>query len=156
MGRKLNTWRNVGVIAAGLGCLFLVSIAAEAWRNDRESNQWANLSQELHDQYFPDVTGADPVNHARIILASGTDSASFLLLSSRFAEAIEKNEEVQIDRIGFDSTQGRYTVSIRSQSDTAIEALRADLTAMGVTVRDNGGYRQSRGQWIGELLAEMS
>jgi|GEM_PF-2621207 len=155
-GGRLNVWRHVGVIATGLGCVFLASLAAEAWRNDRESSQWAELSQELHNQHFPDVVGADPVNHARIILASGADSASFLLLSTRFAEAIEKNEEVQIDRIGFDSTQGRYTVSIRSQSDTAIEALRADLTAMGVTVRDNGGYRQSRGQWIGELLAEIS
>ena len=153
---EAGVWRNAALIAAGLATIVFASVAAEAWRNDRISQQWAALGRMIHEQNFPDRSSVDPVSNARAMLSTSSGNTSFLTLSTQFSDAIERNEDVQIDRIGFDRTQGRFTVSIRSTSDSAIEKFREDLTDMGVTVRDNGGFRQSRGQWVGELLAEAS
>lgn len=148
--------RNVAALAASLLLVFFGVIAADAFKFGRIENQWAENAQSLHETSFPNANGESPVAHARRILTTGNANVSFLELSVRFAQAVAENDEVQIDRIGFDRAQNRFSVSIRATSDIAIENLRADLAERGVSVRDNGGYRQSRGQRVGELLAELN
>ena len=152
----LSQWRGAALIAAGLAAIGFATVALDAWRSGRASARWTSLAEQLHASSFPEASGVDPVTHARGMLSAGGDSGSFLILSARFTEALADNDEIQIDRIGYDSAQGRFSVSVRSQTDAAIEAFREELTRLGVTVRDNGGYRQSRGQRVGELLAELS
>lgn len=148
--------RRPAAIAAGIAALLFVTVAAEAWRKDRMATRWRALTTELHASSFPDARTADPVVHARRVLQSGEAGASFTGLSSTVAAAIESAEGVQVDRLNFDAARGRIVVSVRSRTDDAIEAFREALAARGVTVRDNGGYRRSRGQWVGELIAETA
>ncbi len=151
----IGPWKQPAAAAACVALVAIATIFADAWRLDRESRQWARLSQQIHDQYFPEAKGADPVAHARRTAGQTTSQPTFLIISTAFAEALETHENVRIDRIGYDSDTGSYSVSVRSTSDTAIEAFRDALEGKGLAVSDNGGYRRSRDQWVGELLAEL-
>ncbi len=152
----LAPWRRAGVILSGVTVLSLAAVAADARKHDRIGERWIELSRELHQRSFPEAASADPVANARAVLQAGGDNATFILVSNLLSSALEGKDDVQIDRIGFDSANGRFSVSVRGQSDDAIERLRRDLAELGVTVRDNGGVRQSRGFRLGEFLVELS
>ncbi len=149
-------WRRAAVIFSGLAFLALAGVAADARKQDRIRDRWAALADELHQRSFPEAADADPVAHARALLQAGGDNATFILVSNILSSALEGKDDVQIDRIGFESANGRFSISVRGQSDDAIERLRRELTDLGVTVRDNGGVRQSRGFRVGEFLVELS
>lgn len=153
LAAALTPWRRAGLIAASLVGALLLGVVVDAARAGREADRWRNAATVLHREYFPDAATSDPVEFARRRLAQGGGGQSFLWLASRFADALESNEDVQIDRIRFNAARGEFIVSIRSNSDTAIEALKATLAAAGVVAQDSGGYRSAGGVWTGELTA---
>lgn len=145
-------WRRAALIAASLVAVLLLGVIVDAARAGREAERWTNAAAALHKEYFPEAAAADPVAFARQRL-NGGGGRSFLWLASRFAVALEDNQSVEIDRIRFNEARGEFVVSIRSDSDTAIEALKAALAAAGVVAQDSGGYRSAGGVWTGELTA---
>lgn len=151
----LSPWRRSGLIAATLAGLVMASMAAEAWQQDRIRERWARLTKTLHVETFPDAANIDPVTHARRVLGQGADSVSFLAVVDQFATAADGQDSFEIERISFDRVRGRFSVNVRSTTDTAIEGFRQSLAERGVVVRDNGGYRRSKGQWVSELLADV-
>lgn len=145
-------WRRVGMLAAALAGLLFLSVIVDGVRAERIANRWEAAAERLHRQYFPEEENVDPVAFARGRLNEGGGS-SFLFLSSKFAEALAANDEIEIDRIRYNAARGEFVVSIRSRSDAAIEALKTTLAEAGVTAQDSGGYRNIGGVWTGELSA---
>lgn len=153
LAAALAPWRRAGLIAASLIGVLLLGVVVDAARAGREADRWNNAATALHREYFPDEAASDPVTFARRRLGQGGGEQSFLWLATRFSDALEGNEAVQIDRIRFNAARGEFIVSIRSDSDTAIEALKGTLAAAGVAAQDSGGYRSAGGIWTGELTA---
>jgi type II secretion system protein L len=149
----LAPWRRAGLIAASLVAVLMLGVVVDAARAGREADRWSDAAAALHREYFPGEAKGDPVAFARQRLAQGGGEQSFLWFASRFSDALESNEAVQIDRIRFNAARGEFIVSIRSDSDTAIEALKATLAAAGIAAQDSGGYRSAGGVWTGELTA---
>ncbi len=151
----LSPWRRSGVIAACLVGMIIASMVAEAWQHDRVRARWIKLTQTLHTETFPEAASTDPVTHARRVLGQGADNVSYLATIGQFANAADGQDGFEIERISFDRNRGRFSVSVRSKTDAAIEGFRETLAERGVVVRDNGGYRRSKGQWVSELLADV-
>jgi type II secretion system protein L len=152
---RVAPWRRAGFIAAGAAGVFFIGIAAEALRADADARAWRDAAAQIHTQRFPDAAANNPVDYARQVLAQGGGDDSFLALASRFAEAIETNQDVQIERMRFNAARGEFIVSVRSASDVGIEQLKTALAGLGVTTQDSGGYRRSSGEWTGELAARL-
>lgn len=146
-------WRRAAMIAATLAGVLLAGAVVDGVRATREANRWTAAAAELHQKFFPDSPTADPAAFARRRLNQGGGAQSFLWLSSRFADALESNEGVQIDRIRFNAARGEFIVSIQSDSDAGIESLKSTLAASGVIAQDSGGYHSDGGVWKGELTA---
>lgn len=153
MQAAIAPWRRAGLLAAGLACLFVLGSVVDGVRAARIADRWDDAAHALHRQYHPEDATADPVAYARRQLNSGAGGASFLFLSAKFADALEANDAVEIDRIRFNAARGEFVVSMRSQSDSAIEALKETLSGAGVVAEDAGGYRNIGGVWTGELTA---
>lgn len=149
----LAPWRRSGLLLAASFAALAVFTVADAVRAGRTADRLEEASRAIHKAAFPDAVDKNPAAHARQILGSGGGGGSFLALAARFAEAVEVDNKVQIDRISFDAGRGEVVVSVRSDSDVDIEALKTRLAERGVAARDNGGYRRSGAFWIGELAA---
>lgn len=151
----LGPWRRAAALAAGLVAVGFLSTIVEGVQLSRAEARWTESAKELHAQRFPDAADEEPVAYARKRLASGGDEAPFLLITSRVAVAVEANDAIDIDRLRFDSARGDYTVSIRSKSDAAVEAFKADLARAGVAAADSGGFRKTGEFWSGDLKARL-
>lgn len=149
---ELALWRRAGAMAAGLAAVLALTLVLEALRADRTAARWTALAQEVHASAYPEAASADPAAHARSVLNAG-GGAAFTALSTHFAEALDENESVVIERVRFNAARGEYVVSLASPSDDGIETLRAALSARGVEAVDHGGYRRDGGTWTGELTA---
>jgi general secretion pathway protein L len=148
-------WRRAAAIAAAAGGVFAIGVIAEGVRAEQEARRWTKAAQEMHAERFPEQASEDAVEHARRLLAQGGGESSFLALASRFGEAVQKHEEVSLDRIRFNAAGGEFIVSIRSKTDVGIEQFKATLSALGVDTQDRGGYRRAGDQWSGELAARF-
>ncbi len=149
----LAPWRRSGALLAASLAAFAVFTIADTVRAGRTAERLEQASLAIHQRVFPDAANKNPAAHARQILGSGGGGGSFLELAARFAESVEVDNKVQIDRVSFDAARGEIVVSVRSNSDVDIEALKTRLAERGVAARDNGGYRRSGAHWIGELAA---
>ncbi len=152
---RLAPWRRAGLIAAATLGVFFVGLAGEALRAEGDARAWREAAGRIHQEHFPDAATANPVEHARAVLAQGGGDNSFLALAARFAQAIEKSDGVEIERMRYNAARGEFVVSVRSASDVGIEELKTLLAGLGVTTQDSGGYRRSGGEWTGELAARL-
>ncbi|MEE2691796.1 MAG: type II secretion system protein GspL [Pseudomonadota bacterium] len=150
-GPALAPWRRSGALLAATLAALAVFTFADGLRAARIADRLETAAFSIHRAAFPDSAGQDPASHARRLLGAGGGGRSFLALASRFAEAVEIDNKVQIDRISFDAARGEMVVSVKSGSDLDIETLKSRLAEKGVTTRDNGGYRRSGAYWVGEL-----
>lgn len=150
-GPALAPWRRSGALVAATLAAIAVLTFADGLRAGRTADRFNDAARAAHQTAFPDAAGEDPVRHARSVLSSGGAGMSFLVLSSRFADAASTDKTVQIDRISFDAARGELVVSVRSASDSDIELLKQRLASVGVIARDNGGYRRAGAFWVGEL-----
>lgn len=146
-------WRRAGLLAAGLVATAFITMIADGMLKDRAATRWDEAARALHAERHPEAAAADPANYARQRLAQGPAAAGFIDLSGHFTQALEENEAIQIDRIRYNQSRGEYVVSLRSESDGAIEKFKAALAAAGVDARDSGGFRNNGGVWTGELVA---
>lgn len=144
--------RSAALLAASLAALAVFAVA-DGLRSARTADRLEQAALAAHRSAFPEAAAEDPARHARRVLGASAGGGSFLALANRFAEAVEADNRVQIDRISYDAARGQMIVSVRSGSDVDIEALKARLAERGVAARDNGGYRRSGAFWIGELAA---
>lgn len=149
----LLPWRRAGALAAALAALFVVSLVATGLRSQSEAKTWNEAAQKVHTERFPDAASENPTAHARKLLAQQGGDVSFLVLASRFADAMEKNDTVQIDRIRYNASRNEFVVSVKSQTNSGIEDLKNALAAAGVATQDSGGYRRSGAYWTGDLMA---
>ncbi|MEM9169869.1 MAG: type II secretion system protein GspL [Pseudomonadota bacterium] len=152
--KRLPEWRRPAAIAAGVAALVLAGAAVDAWRLGRTADRWRALATQLHDKRFPDAVGVDPATHARAILRASDAGATFIGLTAKVAGAIADDDAVRVDRVGFDRPRGRVSVTVRSGGHEPIEAFRAALADDGLAMRDNGGFRRSGDELIGDLLAD--
>jgi type II secretion system protein L len=155
LSAAFGPWRRSAALAAGLGGAFLVSMAADGARLARAEARWTESARDLHRAHFPEAASEDPAEFARKRLAAGGDEAQFLLISARIAQTTQASDGVDIDRIRFDAGRGDYVVSLRSESDGAIEAFKTGLAAAGIAATDSGGFRRNGEFWTGDLKVRL-
>ncbi|HXI86453.1 MAG TPA: type II secretion system protein GspL [Parvularculaceae bacterium] len=149
----LGPWRRAGALAAAAALLFVASVVAEGVRAEITADMWIKAAHDTHARRFPEAASADPVAHARQVLARQSDGA-FLVLASRFSDALRGNDGVQIDRIRFNASRNEFIVAIRSRTDSGIDDFKSALAKHGVATKDNG-YRRAGASWSGELSARL-
>lgn len=150
---ELGAWRRPAALAASLAGALVLLGAASGLRDWRVAERYETTAEALHKAAFPTFDGGDIRGHARGLLSSGAKTAGFLDMTARLTAGLEAHDGVSIERIRFDAARGQYTFSIRSASDAGIEAFRTGLTQFGVEASDNGGYRRTGDQWVGEMTA---
>jgi type II secretion system protein L len=150
---KLGPWRRPAALAAGLAAAAVFAAAAGGIRDGRIAASFEDSARAMHKAAFPTYSGNDIRAHAREILASGGQAASFLEIATRLTASLDGHDGVAVDRIRYDGARGQFVFSIRSDSDAGIEAFRAALDAHGLVGVDSGGYRRLGEAWIGEMAA---
>lgn len=150
----LGAWRRPAALAASLAASLVMLGAASGLRDWRIAERYENTAETLHKSAFPTFEGGDIRSHMRTLLSSGAKTAGFLDMTARLTAGLEAHDGVTIERIRFDAARGQYTFSIRSASDAGIEAFRTGLSQFGVEASDNGGYRRTGDQWVGEMTAK--
>lgn len=151
---RFQPFKRPAMLAAGLAVASLLSVVAAGVRDARTAAAYNQSATAMHQAAFPGFSGGDIRAHARQLMSNGGATASFLEMSERLTAGLAADEGVAIDRIRYDGARGQYVFSIRSVSDSGIEALRAALDANGVIATDNGGYRRSGDAWVGEMTAK--
>ncbi len=152
---QLGVWRRPAALAASLAAALIALGAASGLRDWRIAERYETTAESLHKSAFPTFEGDNVREHVRGLLASGAKTAGFLDMTARLTAGLEAHEGVSIERIRFDAARGQYTFSIRSASDAGIEAFRAGLAGSGLQASDNGGYRRTGDQWVGEMTASV-
>lgn len=156
MFASLKPWRGVG-IAASLALVTLFgSWIADGLRQSREADRLASLSQEIHEKAFPSAAGRDPVQHARTVLNQQGSSADFLGLWVRFADAVEKDDSIQIDRFEYIEATGTARVSLQLDSIEQLTTLKAALAENGVKANERQMNKNNNtNKFIGDLTVEL-
>ncbi|MDZ7627774.1 MAG: type II secretion system protein GspL [Parvularculaceae bacterium] len=150
---RLGAWRRSAALAAGLAASLVALGAASGLRDWRIAERYKTSAELLHKAAFPTYDGSDLRAHVRGLLASGAKTASFLEMTSRLTAGLESHPGVSIERIRFDASRAQYVFSIKSTSDSGIEAFRTGLASSGIEASDSGGYRRIGEQWVGEMTA---
>lgn len=150
---QLGVWRRPGALAAGLAAALVALGAASGIKDWRIAERYETTAETLHKSAFPTFEGGDIRSHVRGLLASGAKTAGFLEMTARLTAGLEAHPGVSIERIRYDAARGQYVFSIRSASDSGIEAFRTGLLGAGIEASDNGGYRRTGDQWVGEMTA---
>jgi general secretion pathway protein L len=150
---QLGAWRRPGALAASLAAALVALGAASGLRDWRIAERYEATAEALHKSAFPTFEGGDIRSHVRGLLASGAKTAGFLEMTARLTAGLEAHPGVSIERIRYDAARGQYIFSIRSTSDAGIEAFRTGLLGSGIEASDNGGYRRTGDQWVGEMAA---
>ena len=149
-------WRRPAMLAASLGLVFLVATFADGMRSARIAERFDTEATRIHAEAFPDA-GGDIRRTARAALsANGPGGTSFLVVSDILGRALERHEDVSIDRVRFDRASGQFAFSIRSASDADIAAFRETLTSLGARSEETGGYRRSGAYWVGDMTVALS
>ncbi len=149
----LQVWRRPAALAASLALALVALGGASGLKDWRIAERYESTAETLHKSAFPAYEGGDIRSHVRGLLASGAKTAGFLEMTARLTSGLEAQPGVSIERIRFDAARGQYVFSIRSTSDAGIEAFRTSLLEKGIEATDNGGYRRTGDQWIGEMTA---
>ncbi len=152
---ELGVWRRPAALAASLAAALVAVGAASGVRDWRIAERFETTAEGLHKSAFPTFEGGNIREHVRGLLSSGAKTAGFLEMTTRLTAGLEAHDGVLIERIRFDASRGQYTFSIRSASDAGIEAFRTGLVSSGLEATDNGGYRRTGDQWVGEMTARV-
>lgn len=153
-GFRFAPYKRASMIGgAALAASFAVFVAG-AFRDHAVAARYEERARQAHAAAFPAYTGDDLRGHARSVLSQGQSTAAFLELNTLLAEAVESTPGLAVDRVRYDAASGRFSFNVRSTTDTAIEALRADLAARGIAASDEGGHRRSGDVWIGEMSVQ--
>lgn len=150
---QLGAWRRAAALAAGLAASLVALGAAAGLRDWRIAERYETTAELLHKSTFPTFSGSDIRTHVRGLLSNGAKTASFLEMTARLTAGLEAHPGVSIERIRFDASRGQYVFSIKSTSDSGIEAFRTGLASSGIEASDSGGYRRVGEQWVGEMTA---
>jgi type II secretion system protein L len=151
---EFGAWRRPAALAGVLAAALVLLGAAAGVQDWRVAKRYETTAAAIHKSAFPTFEGGDIRDHVRGLLSSGTKTAGFLDMTARLTAGLEAHDGVTIERIRFDAARGQYTFSIRSASDAGIEAFRTGLSEFGVEATDNGGYRRTGDQWVGEMTAK--
>ncbi len=151
---EVRRFQRAGLMAASLIGLIAGLVIVDSVRAGRVAARYAEEARALHRAAFPDAADQDPRAHARAALSQNA-GASFLKIAQSLNAALAENDAVAIDRIRFDRDRGQFIFSIRSQSDSDIEAFRNRLEAFGVAATDSSGYRRSGAAWVGEMSVRL-
>ncbi len=150
----VKRWRRPAILAASLAAIWFVGVIADGFRASRIATHYEMEAARIHRDAFPNAANVDIRTHARGVLGSGGD-ASFLLISDTLGKALERHENVVIDRIRFDRTRNMFVFSVRSTSDSEISMFQQTLASMGATSSETGGYRRSGAYWVGEMTVTI-
>jgi len=152
---EFGAWRRPAMLAASLAAALIALGAASGIRDWRIAERYETTAQSLHKAAFPTFEGGNIREHVRGLLAGGSKTAGFIEMTARLTAGLETHQGVSIERIRYDAARGQYTFSIRSASDAGIEAFRTGLVRSGLEATDNGGYRRTGDQWVGEMTARV-
>jgi len=152
--QNFGAWRRPAMLAASLFVVSFATFIAGGVRDLQAAKLINEEARALHEQYFPEATGADLRTHARAIIASNS-GIGFLDLSEIFTDALADTPAVSVDRLRYDEARARLIISVRSSDDQMIEALRTALTDRGALAEDAGGYRRSGDQWSGDMIVRL-
>ncbi len=152
--QNLGAWRRPAMLAASLLVVSFATFIAGGVRDLQAAKLINEEAHALHEQYFPEATGADLRAHARATISSN-NGVGFLDLSEIFADALSDTPAVSVDRLRYDEARARLVVSVRSSDDQTIETLRKALTDRGALAEDAGGYRRSGDQWSGDMIVRL-
>lgn len=152
---QVGAWRRTAALAAGLAASLVALGFASGLKDWRIAQRYQQTAEALHKSAFPAFNGGDIRGHVRGLLASGSRTAGFLEMTARLTAGLEGHPGVSIERIRFDAARGQYVFSIRSASDSGIETFRTGLLGAGIEAADNGGYRRTGDQWVGEMTARF-
>lgn len=152
----VGVWRRAAILAAA-SVLLLAGVAiADGARLSRLAEKLNQETVSLHQTAFPDQTNVDPRSHARTILASQSGAPAFLSVTTRFAESLEENGQIQVDRIRYNAARGEFSISLRFSNINDLENLKQLLAGRGVVAAEAGGVRRSGDLYVGELTVTTS
>lgn len=155
-GAVAGIWRRAAVLAAA-SILLLAGVAiADGARLSRLAARLNQETASLHQTAFPGHINVDPRSHARTILASQSSAPAFLFVATRFAESLEENGQIQVDRIRYNAARGEFSISLRFSNINELENLKQELAGRGVVAAEAGGVRRSGGLYVGELKVTTS
>ncbi len=149
-----QVWRRAGALAAIAAAAGFLGFIAGGIEDLRAAGAFEKRAAELQETYLPEAAGRDLRAYANEIL-SARRGASFLPLASVFSDAINQTEGVRIDRLRFDQARGQLVVSVRSDSDANIEALRVALAERNIAAQEAGGYRRIGNEWAGDMVVRL-
>lgn len=152
----IGPWRRAGVLAAACLVAFVGVVVSDGVRSTRLAERLDQETLALHQTAFPDQHNASPREHARRILAASDSGASFLPLSAQFAESLEQNGNIQVDRIRYNAARGEFSINLRFADINDLEALKQALAARGVNASEAGGVRRTGNAFVGELRVGLS
>lgn len=152
----LAPWRRAAVLAAACLVGFIAVTVADGVRSARLVDRLNDEALAVHRTAFPESANVNPRDHARRILSSRTAGPAFLSLTADFANSIDEDDQIQIDRIRYNAARDEFSVNLSFSDINDLEALKAKLSARGVGVREAGGVRRSGGRYIGELQVGAS
>lgn len=153
---SIAPWRRAAILAAA--CLIgLIGVTiAEGNRSARLAERLNQQALEVHRTAFPESANVDSRRHARQILSAQRVGPGFLSLTSAFADAIDGDDQIQIDRIRYNAARGEYSVNLSFSDINALESLKSQLLGRGISVSEAGGVRRSGNRYIGELQVNAS
>ncbi len=151
-----GVWRRAAILAAASVVLSAGVAIADGARLSRLAAKLNQETASLHQTAFPDQTNVDPRSNARTILASQSNAPAFLSVATRFAESLEENGQIQVDRIRYNAARGEFSISLRFSDINDLENLKHLLAGRGVVAAEAGGVRRSGGLYVGELTVAMS
>jgi len=153
--RSVRPWRWPAIAAGFCLVALLANWVIEGNRASREAERMRAHMAEIHREAFPDAGNADPVSHAREVLAAEGAGADFLSLWLRFADAIEEEENLQIDSLTFLDEGRVFRVSIRVDSQSTLDNFKLALAERGLTAQEGVLNRVSSAQFSGELTITL-
>ena len=152
----VGAWRRAAMLAAASLVLFVGAVIADGVRLQRLADRLDQETTSLHQAAFPGQANVDPRSHARAVLATGSDAPAFLMLSTRFAESLEENGQIQVDRVLYNAARGEFSISLRFSDINDLENLKQLLAGRGVVAAEAGGVRRSGDLYVGELTVSTS
>lgn len=144
-------WRRAAMLAGFAVAAALLAILSDGAKEARTAAKWEAASKLAHTGAFPGVPAEQAVANARKRLAEG-GGRTFSRVTSIVGKAAEEAGTVEVSRIRFDAAGSEYFISVRSTTDSDIEAFKKRLVTAGVSATDNGGYRRIGEFWAGEFI----
>ncbi len=153
--RSVRPWRWPAIAAGFCLVALLANWVVEGNRASREAERMRSHMAAIHREAFPDAANAEPIAHARQVLAAEGAGADFLSLWLRFADAIEEEKNLQIDSLTFLDEGRVFRVSIRVDSQSTLDSFKVALAERGLTAQEGVLNRVSNAQFSGELTITL-